>query len=63
MKVTWGDVKNQNIYSFIDKKNHKDSVTVTVNLACGKDTVVVAEYSEIFCESDQSVYQERQQSF
>ena len=36
---------------------------VTVNLACGKDIVAVAEYSKIFCESDQSVYQERQQSF
>ena len=63
MKVTWGDLKNQNIYSFIDKKNHKDGVTVTVNLACGKDIVAAAEYSEIFCERDQSVYQERQQSF
>ena len=37
MKVAWADLKNQNKYSFIDKKKHNDGVTVTVKLACGKD--------------------------
>ena len=45
----------------MDKKKHKDGVTVTVKLACGKYIVVAAEYSKRFCESDQSAYQERQQ--
>ena len=64
MKVAWANLKNQNKYSFIDNKKHEDGVTVTVKLACGKDidTVAAAEYSENFCESDQSACQERQQS-
>ena len=37
-------------------------VTVTVKLACGKDIVAAAEYSESFSETDQSAYQERQQT-
>ena len=45
----------------MDKKKHEDGVTVTVKLACDKDTVVPAKYSESFSESDQSTYQERQQ--
>ena len=35
---------------------------VTVKLACDKDIVAAAEYRKSFCESDQSAYQERQQS-
>ena len=58
MKVAWTDLKNQNKHSFIDKKIHKDGVTVTVKLACDKDIVASAEYSESFSESDQSAYQE-----
>ena len=61
MKVAWADLKNQNKYSFIDKKKHEDGVTVTVKLARDKDIVAAAEYSESFSESDQSAYQERQQ--
>ena len=58
MKVAWTDLKNQNKHLFIDKKVHKDGVTVTVKLACDKDIVASAEYSESFSESDQSAYQE-----
>ena len=54
--------ENQNKYSFIDKKKCKDGVMVTVKLACDKDIVAAAEYRKSFCESDQSAYQERQQS-
>ena len=35
-------------------KKHEDDVTVTVILACDKDIVATAEYSESFSESDQS---------
>ena len=38
------------------------ALRVTVKLACDKDIVTAAEYSERFPESDQSTYQERQQS-
>ena len=38
------------------------ALRVTVKLACDKDIVAAAEYSERFSESDQSTYQERQQS-
>ena len=62
MKVAWADLKNQNKYSFIDKKKHKDGVMVTVKLACDKDMVAAAEYSKSFSESDQPPYQEPQQS-
>ena len=62
LKVAWADLKNQNKYWFIDKEKHKDGVTVTVKLTCGKDIVAAAEYIKNFCESDQSAYQERQQS-
>ena len=44
----------------IDKKKHKDGVTVTVKLAC--DIVAAAEYSESISENNQSAYQGRQQS-
>ena len=54
--------ENQTKCSFIDKKKHKDGVTVTVKLACVKDIVAAAEYRKSFCESDQFAYQERQQS-
>ena len=47
---------------FIDKKKHKDGVTVTIKLACYKGMVAATEYSEIFSESVQSAYQKRQQS-
>ena len=49
---------------FIDKKKHKDGVTVTVKLACAKDIDIVAavEYNETFCEIDQSAYQVRHPS-
>ena len=57
----WPHLKNQNKPSFIDKKKYEGGVTVTVKLACDKD-IVAAEYSESFSESDQSAYQERQQS-
>ena len=60
LKFAWADLKNQNKYSFIDRKKHKDGVTVTVNLACDKDIVAAAEYNESFSESDQSAYQEHQ---
>ena len=63
MKAVWADLKNQNKYSFINKKKHEDSVTVTVKLACDKVIVVAAEYSKSFSESNQSTYQERQQSW
>ena len=43
---------------FIDNKKHKDSVTVTVKLACDKDVVAAAEYSEMFSETKKSAYQE-----
>ena len=46
----------------MNKKKHKNGVTVTVKLACGKYIVAAAEYNKSFCESDQSAYQERQQS-
>ena len=62
MKAAWVNLKNQNKYSVIDKKKHKDGVTVTVKLACYKDIVAAAEYSKSFSESDQSAYQELQQS-
>ena len=62
MKVAWTNLKNQNKYSLIDKKKHEDGVTVTEKLACDKDTVAAAEYSESLFENDQSAYQERQQS-
>ena len=62
MKVPWANLKNQNKYSFIDKKKHEDGVTVTEKLAFDKDTEVAAEYSESLFENDQSAYQERQQS-
>ena len=62
MKVVWAELKNQTKYSFIDKKKHEDGVTVTVNLACDKGLVAAVEYIENFSESDQSAYQERQQS-
>ena len=52
MKVAWADLKNQNKYSFIDKKEHEDGGAVTVNLACDKDIVVTTEYNESFSESD-----------
>ena len=42
MKVSWANLKNQNKYSFIDKKKHKDGVTDTVKLTCGKDVVAAA---------------------
>ena len=58
----WVDLKNQNKYSVIDEKKHKDGVAVTVKLACYKDIVAAAEYSKSFSESDQSAYQELQQS-
>ena len=58
----WADLKNQNKYSFINKKKHEDGVTLTVKLGCDKDIVAAAEYSERFSESDQSTYQEPQQS-
>ena len=45
-----------------NKKKHKYSVTITVNLACDKDIVATAECNESFSESDQFAYQERQQS-
>ena len=57
----WADLKNQNKPLFIDKKKHQGGFTVTVKLACDKD-IVAAEHSESFSESDQSAYQERQQS-
>ena len=63
MKAVWADLKNQNKYSFINKKKHEDSVTVTVKLAYDKVIVVAAEYSKSFSESNQSTYQERQQSW
>ena len=44
---------------FIPKKKHENGVTVTVKLACDKDIVAAAEYSENFSEGDQSAYQER----
>ena len=47
---------------FIDKKKHKDGVTVTIKLACYKGMVAATEYSKIFFESVQSAYQKRQQS-
>ena len=62
MKLAWADLKNQNKYSFINKKKHEDGVTLTVKLGCDKDIVAAAEYSESFSESDQSTYQELQQS-
>ena len=46
----------------IDKKKHKDGVTVTVKLAFDKDIVAAAEYNESISESHQSAYQGRQQS-
>ena len=49
----WADLKNQNKYSFIDKKKHEDGITVTIKLVC-TDKVPAAEYSENFSESDQS---------
>ena len=55
-------MKNQNKHSFIDKKKQEDSVRVNVKLGCDKDIVGAAEHSESFSESDQSAYQERQQS-
>ena len=54
--------ENQNKYLFIDKEKQRDGVTITVKLACGKGIVAAAEYRKSFCESDQSGYQERQQS-
>ena len=62
LKAARAGLKNQNKYLFIDKKKHKDCITVTVKLACDKDIVAAAEYSECFSESDQSAYKERQQS-
>ena len=49
---------------FIPKKKHENGVTVTVKLACDKDIVAAAEYSENFSEGegDQSACQERPQS-
>ena len=46
------------------EKKNEDSVTVTIKLVCGKniDIVAAAGYSENFCESDQSAYQEHQRS-
>ena len=41
------------------QEKQKDSLTVTVKLACDKDIVAAAEYSEIFSESGQSAYQEK----
>ena len=38
MKVVWADLKNQNKYSFINKKKHEDGVTLTVKLGCDKDS-------------------------
>ena len=58
MKVDWADLKNGNKHSLKDKKKHKDSVTVTVKLACDKDIVAAAEYSEILSEIKKSAYQE-----
>ena len=46
----------------IDKRKHEDGVMVTVKLTCDKDMAAAAEYSQSFSESDQSAYQERQQS-
>ena len=45
----------------IDKRKHEDGVMVTVKLTFDKD-MAAAEYSQSFFESDQSAYQERQQS-
>ena len=42
-------------YSFKDKKN----TMMALQLACDKDIVTAAEYSESFYKSDQSAYQER----
>ena len=51
MKVAWASLKIEtNIRS------------VTVKLAFGRDIIAVTEYRKSFCESDQSAYQERQQS-
>ena len=60
MKVAWASLKIKNKYSFIDKKKLEDGVTVTVKLACDKDIVAAAAYSECFSESDQSAYEQRQ---
>ena len=46
MKVAWTDPKNENKYSFTGKKKHENGVAVTAELACAKDIVVAAEYSE-----------------
>ena len=54
--------ENPDKYPFIDRKNHKDAVTVTIKLTCAKDIVAVAKYRKSIFESDQSAYQERQQS-
>ena len=45
--------KSKQTFWFIDKKKHEGGVTVTVKLASDKD-IVAAEYSERFCEYDQS---------
>ena len=51
MKVVQPDLKNQNKFSIIDNRRHKDGVTVTIKLACDKD-IAAAEYSQSFSESD-----------
>ena len=54
MKAAWADLENRKKYSCIDKKKQKDSVTITVKLACYKDIVAASEYSKSFSENDQS---------
>ena len=36
LKAAWANLKNQNKYSFIDKKKYKHGVRITVKLACDK---------------------------
>ena len=56
-----GPEKWKQIFWFIGKKKHEGCVTVTPKLASNKD-IVAGEYRESFSESDQSTYQEHQQS-
>ena len=54
--------KDKIVRNTYTRKNTKIATKVTVKLACDKDIVAEAEYSKSFSESDQSAYQERQQS-
>ena len=53
LKVAWADLKNQNKYLFIDKKKQEiDDRATAVKLACDKNIVAAAEYSQSFSEND-----------